>query len=563
MVVKKYYLKEIMSLDEIKEKEGQFFDDSAYNLLIDHDADVYRIDKDGNSKILFYYRRQIIPDKYLKNAIKVFKKDVIKGSSIRGKAGGTINPEMISKNVVDVVSPDRFKSRVIYKNGEVSKYYVSNKVNSLIAGYFDKPKLSEKSNVLKKNLVPCRMTAFSEKNFDQWMTVMPLIKMVDELYSSLASSQYNEQKKLAEKTPEYVIQNTVFSTVTVNYNWRTACHVDNGDFRDGLSVIIVAEEGDYEGGCLGYPQYGVCVDLRNGDFLLKDPHQYHCNTEIVPVTDDYTRLSMVFYYREKIQQCVPVQRGGGIPLKKMSPYVVKEVLLKNFPQHPLCLLIRPETTDEKVIDEVLIKDVYEKKKLNFYIEPGDQWLDLGGNIGTFAVMCLLKGASVISYEPEEENYQMLVANLEINFDDNHKYTVIKKAVGIEDGTVDFYLCKGDYNKYRHTIYKKRGRTSITVPIESIWTVLSKFPKVNAIKMDIEGAEIDILEQMSLTDWMQSHVNKLVFEYSFDIDSYIPRFLNIIKKLRTYFDIVEYSKVKETEEHYKYFPAMTMVYCLKV
>jgi hypothetical protein len=90
-------------------------------------------------------------------------------------------------------------------------------------------------------------------------------------------------------------------------------------------------------------------------------------------------------------------------------------------------------------------------------------------------------------------------------------------------------------------------------------VLKRFPQVTAVKIDIEGAEIEILEQM---DWKGTKVNKMVFEYSFDIDSYIPRFLKIIEKLRTYFDMVHYTKVKETELHYKYFPAATLVFCMK-
>src|SRR5207244_351104 len=122
-------------------------------------------------------------------------------------------------------------------------------------------------------------------------------------YQDLEPSRYAEQKQLADLTPNYVIDSTAFSTVTVNYNWRTATHIDSGDYHNGLSVITVAEEGQYDGGFLMYPQYGVCVDIRQGDFLLKDPHQYHCNTPIVPKTDEYTRLSMVFYYRENIQKC--------------------------------------------------------------------------------------------------------------------------------------------------------------------------------------------------------------------------------------------------------------------
>src|SRR5581483_4901301 len=183
--IQKYYLKEVMSSEEIKKKEGHFFDEDMYHIKIDDDADVYRLDKDGNYQILFYYRRQQIPNSQLKNAIRVFKKDAIKSSSMRGTAGGIINPAMISNNVVDVVNPHSFQSRVIYKNGLISKYYVSNKVNSLIAGYFDKPKLSQKSAVLKNHLIPCRLTTFTEKNFHSWATVFPLIKKINDLYEKL------------------------------------------------------------------------------------------------------------------------------------------------------------------------------------------------------------------------------------------------------------------------------------------------------------------------------------------------------------------------------------------
>lgn len=34
-----------------------------------------------------------------------------------------------------------------------------------------------------------------------------------------------------------------------------------------------------------------------------DVHQFHCNTEIKPLTKDYTRLSIVAYLREKMIEC--------------------------------------------------------------------------------------------------------------------------------------------------------------------------------------------------------------------------------------------------------------------
>jgi hypothetical protein len=126
--------------------------------------------------------------------------------------------------------------------------------------------------------------------------------------------------------------------------------------------------------------------------------------------------------------------------------------------------------------------------------------------------------------------------------------------------VDLYLSKGDYNKYRHTIYKIRGREAIRVPAVSIFDAL-RTSRADCIKMDVEGAEIDILEALKPEDYKKFGIRKLVFEYSFDIDRSIPRFMKIIDGLRKYFGTVHYTKVKEDELVYTYYPAMTIVYCL--
>jgi len=556
--------------------EGQFFDEEYYDHIINYDADVYYYNSTGKLVPLFFFRKGIIDNKDLKTCIQVFKADAMKASNSRGIAGGPIDPDQVSSNVDRAVSPDKFKSKVVYKDGSISKYYVSNRVNSLIAGYFDKPKVSEKSEILKMHKIPCRTTAFTEQNFDKWVRVLPMIQKLDTLYSKFAPDRHAEQLAVASATPDFQIENTAFSTVTVNYNWRTACHKDSGDYHNGLSVIIVATEGDYHGGYLGYPKFKIAVDVRNGDFILKDPHQYHCNTKLEPLSNlPFTRLSMIFYYREKINKCttqthkiVPkitrkspnqsqIQTGGALQL---LPKTKINVIPKRT-NITLELQIRPETTDIKVIDEVLVRDVYEKQKLNFYIETGETWLDLGGNIGTFSLLALSHGCKVITYEPEPDNLNLLKLNLEHNFTDSTKWKIIPKAIGIKNGLAELYLCKGDYNKYRHTLHSVRGRKSIKVPLISFKEEMNKY-KPTGVKIDIEGTEIDILENTTLSDWQSWGTKKLVFEYSFDVDPYIPRFLEIINNLRDYFNEVHYTKVKEDEEYYNHFPAATMVYCIK-
>lgn len=226
--------------------------------------------------------------------------------------------------------------------------------------------------------------------------------------------------------------------------------------------------------------------------------------------------------------------------------------------HGIKLWYRPHTTDEKVIQEVLKKKCYERKSLNFYIQPKERWLDVGANIGTFSLFCLSKGASVIAFEPEPENFDLLSQNLRRNACESVPATCFQEAVTLTRGTKPLYLCKGDYNKYRHSLYPKRGRTTLIVRTRSLPSILKQFT-IDCLKIDIEGYEIDLLEGLSFQTHFK-HIKKLVFEYSFDVDPSIPRFMKIIQKLKTHFSMVHYEKVKEHELEYRYFPACTLVFC---
>ena len=152
-MTKKYIVSPIITTEEVKKLEGTFIPASYYKQIIDHDADVYWNDN-GVIRLLFHYRKNAVPDKHVQAALKAFKKAAKIASSLRGKAGGQVEASKVSSNVDHVVSEGKFKTKVAYKDGTISNYYVSNKVNSLIAGYFDQPKLSDKHDVITKNLIP-------------------------------------------------------------------------------------------------------------------------------------------------------------------------------------------------------------------------------------------------------------------------------------------------------------------------------------------------------------------------------------------------------------------------
>lgn len=237
---------------------------------------------------------------------------------------------------------------------------------------------------------------------------------------------------------------------------------------------------------------------------------------------------------------------------------------QEFDKKSLTVKVRPNTTDDKVIDEVLTKNSYQKKKIGFLLEDGEKWLDLGANIGTFSLLVLCKkNTSVICVEPEEENLDLLTENLSLNFPDNRS-VIIEKAVSTKEGNEKFYLCNGEYNKYRHTLIPIRNRSSIDVETTTMKDIFHHHPDITCVKMDIKGTEIVLLEDPTAYEkegWITC-INKLVFEYSFDRDPSIPRFVAILNRLRKVFPTVYTTKVKEDELVYKYYPACTMVYCVR-
>lgn len=210
---------------------------------------------------------------------------------------------------------------------------------------------------------------------------------------------------------------------------------------------------------------------------------------------------------------------------------------------------RPGTTDEKVIEEVIKRKAYTLRG-RFYVEKEDRWLDLGANIGTFSLFSAKSGAAVKAYEPEPNNFSLLMMNLRANgLDVDCRHSAVS---AYDFDSVNLYICSGEYNKYRHTTKKTRGRKPIKVDCSKFSEIIEGF---DCVKMDIEGSELPILDEFD--DW--SRFRKLVFEYHFDHDRLISRFEKRMDKLRDNFIHVNYAKMPDAVT-YDYFPAARVVHC---
>ena len=209
---------------------------------------------------------------------------------------------------------------LIKKQNGVSKMKVNNQVASNPIGFYE----------AGKNFadLPCRLTHFTRTNFEKYNQGLPFIHHIDKLFKRLIPDSHQRQLDRANQKPHLKIPKTSFSTVTINRNFRTALHRDAGDFKEGFGNLTVIERGKYHGGYTVFPQFGVAVDVRSGDFLAMDVHQWHSNTDIYETEEDkiyndtidyafndnpevgtvgldkkYTRLTFVCYLREKILEC--------------------------------------------------------------------------------------------------------------------------------------------------------------------------------------------------------------------------------------------------------------------
>ena len=319
-MITKLTLDKVLTNDEVAELKGKYLNESHIKHdIIDMDCDCYSED----NELLFKFRKQVFSKELTDLAWANYRK-LAKASRGRGASAGEIDPNSVYWKKRSPVDTKGFSTKYMVKGSE-SKMRVNNQVFSQPIGYFE----TTKSLGLD---LPCRMTHYTKENMEKFEQGYDYIKAVDDSYAQLNEKQYYLQRKRADIYPEFQIKNTAFSTMTINRNFQTGVHKDAGDY--GFGNLTVLERGKYNGGYFVLPQYGVAIDLRVGDHLCVDVHQFHGNTKMYETQSDkiynesiedifkdnpevgtlgddkkFTRISFVFYLRENIAvKCDKVKR---------------------------------------------------------------------------------------------------------------------------------------------------------------------------------------------------------------------------------------------------------------
>jgi hypothetical protein len=247
---------------------GQFPDPSHATLTIDQDTKV--ISPDGNTSAVLL--RNAIPPPLHKLAFELLK--TIDGrpsnratavgtrSLPRYVKGGTASPRSgVAKTVLNVLE--------------------GRGVRQDILGYLDRP---------------CRKTRLTERHPEMLNGNERLIKLVDQRYAQHLPTLHAKQWAVVEKVPRWRLWNTVFTTIYLGKNLRTAYHTDRGNLRGVMSAIMPM--GKFTGGALVFARWRLSIAYRPGDLLLFDPQLLHGNLPF-----EGQRLSAAFYCAARIGDC--------------------------------------------------------------------------------------------------------------------------------------------------------------------------------------------------------------------------------------------------------------------
>lgn len=149
------------------------------------------------------------------------------------------------------------------------------------------------------------------------------------------------------------------------------------------------------------------------------------------------------------------------------------------------------------------------------IHPADIVVDIGAHIGAFSVWAAKRAPQgrVYAFEPNRENYDLLVENVRLNGLTNVE--TFHAAVSDREGEAVLFHSK--YSSVSHSFFESGDRDCATVRSISLAGIMesNRLDRVDYLKVDAEGAEYLIL--LNAPPETLKKVNRIFIEFHDSLD----------------------------------------------
>jgi len=165
-----------------------------------------------------------------------------------------------------------------------------------------------------------------------------------------------------------------------------------------------------------------------------------------------------------------------------------------------------------------------------YISPELDFIDIGGWNGCTSLYVAQKSRKVISIEADQLALKEFKNNIKIN-KQNNIYIIEKAIFRISNSIINFGRNSADSNskwgdstsQIHDSIHYKDDISIITISLEDILNIQGEPDKISLIKIDIEGGEEYILQQILDFDYVNRYVS---FHYDWWKNKNLDRFIKL-------------------------------------
>lgn len=174
------------------------------------------------------------------------------------------------------------------------------------------------------------------------------------------------------------------------------------------------------------------------------------------------------------------------------------------------------------------------------LKPGMVVIDVGANLGIFTLHALRGNCEVYSFEPTPETYAILEQNILVNgYEFSNKIHTFNLAVSDRAGTVAF--AKSEIACGHNSMFpENKNDEIIEVQTVSLDEQLKDIPKVDIVKIDVEGAERLVLAGMK--DIIRKNPDIYIFmEFGINLQRSgvdMETFLDEILEMELHIDVID-------------------------